>query len=172
MDQAYYFVKHIFVSSNLLCQTIYSVHTFNMHLFNFLLSTCWCRSMLCPTLHVLVSSDVHYHGSHARSSLCFFSSEKWMFSYSILICSFRPRHTNRFSVDVNVAAESKVTFNLTYQELLERVYGEYEHIIYIDPGQIIEDFQIDVSIEESKEITKVSVPPLRNDIIQDHSITG
>jgi hypothetical protein len=73
---------------------------------------------------------------------------------------------------VNVAAESKVTFNLTYQELLERVYGEYEHIIYIDPGQIIEDFQIDVSIEESKEITKVSVPPLRNDIIQDHSITG
>ena len=64
------------------------------------------------------------------------------------------------------------TFNLTYQELLERVYGEYEHIIYIDPGQIIEDFQIDVSIQESREITKVSVPPLRNDIIQDHSITG
>jgi hypothetical protein len=73
---------------------------------------------------------------------------------------------------VNVAAESKVTFNLTYQELLERVYGEYEHIIYIDPGQIIEDFQIDVSIQESRKITKVSVPPLRNDIIQDHSITG
>jgi hypothetical protein len=38
------------------------------------------------------------------------------------------------------------------------VYGEYEHIIYIDPGQIIEDFQIDVSIQESREITKVSVP--------------
>ncbi|CAC5406707.1 unnamed protein product [Mytilus coruscus] len=77
----------------------------------------------------------------------------------------KPRHTNRFSVDVNVAAESKVTFNLTYQELLERVYEQYEHIIYVDPGQIVEDFMIDVYIHESRNITKVSVPPLRNDII-------
>lgn len=90
----------------------------------------------------------------------------------IFIFIFRPRHTNRFGVDVNVAAESKVTFNLTYQELLERVYGEYEHIIYIDPGQIIEDFQIDVSIQESREITKVSVPPLRNDVLADSSFNG
>ncbi|CAG2192496.1 Inter alpha-trypsin inhibitor, heavy chain 4 [Mytilus edulis] len=77
----------------------------------------------------------------------------------------KPRHTNRFSVDVNVAAESIVTFNLTYQELLERVYEQYEHIIYVDPGQIVEDFQIDVYLQESRDITKVSVPPLRNDII-------
>ncbi|CAC5406716.1 unnamed protein product [Mytilus coruscus] len=86
------------------------------------------------------------------------------------IVSQKPRHTNRFSVDVNVAAESSVTFNLTYQELLERVYGEYEHIIYIDPGQIVEDFKIDVAIHESRDITKVSVPPIRNDIISDSSI--
>ncbi|XP_063438871.1 inter-alpha-trypsin inhibitor heavy chain H3-like [Mytilus trossulus] len=77
----------------------------------------------------------------------------------------KPRHTNRFSVDVNVAAESKVTFNLTYQELLERVYEQYEHIIYVDPGQIVEDFRINVYLHESRDITKVSVPPLRNDII-------
>ncbi|CAC5406710.1 unnamed protein product [Mytilus coruscus] len=77
----------------------------------------------------------------------------------------KPRHTNRFSVDVNLAAESKVTFNLTYQELLERVYGEYKHIIYVDPGQIVEDFMIDVYIHESRNITQVSVPRLRNDII-------
>ncbi|XP_052059439.1 inter-alpha-trypsin inhibitor heavy chain H3-like [Mytilus californianus] len=86
------------------------------------------------------------------------------------IVSQKPRHTNRFSVDVNIAAESTVTFNLTYQELLERVYGEYEHIIYIDPGQIVEDFKIDVAIHESRDITKVSVPPIRNDIISDSSI--
>ncbi|XP_052059436.1 inter-alpha-trypsin inhibitor heavy chain H3-like isoform X8 [Mytilus californianus] len=77
----------------------------------------------------------------------------------------KPRHTNRFNVDVNLAAESKVTFNLTYQELLERVYGEYKHIIYVDPGQIVEDFKIDVYIHESRNITQVSVPRLRNDII-------
>ncbi|XP_063421441.1 inter-alpha-trypsin inhibitor heavy chain H3-like [Mytilus trossulus] len=83
------------------------------------------------------------------------------------IVSQKPRHANRFSVDVNVAAESSVTFNLTYQELLERVYGEYEHIIYIDPGQIVEDFTIDVAIHESRDITEVSVPPIRNDILSD-----
>jgi hypothetical protein len=72
-------IKHITLSNTFLCPAIYRVKqytvstlVFNMHLFNFLLSTCWCRSMPCPTLHVLVSSDVHYHGSHARSSLCFF----------------------------------------------------------------------------------------------------
>ncbi|XP_076107954.1 inter-alpha-trypsin inhibitor heavy chain H3-like [Mytilus galloprovincialis] len=86
------------------------------------------------------------------------------------IVSQKPRHTNRFSVEVNVAAESSITFNLTYQELLERVYGEYEHIIYIDPGQIVEDFKIDVAIHESRDITKVSVPPIRNDILSDSSI--
>lgn len=91
---------------------------------------------------------------------------------NIKLSRYRPRHTNRFSVDVNVAAESSVTFNLTYQELLERVYGEYEHIIYIDPGQIVEDFKIDVAIHESRDITKVSVPPIRNDILSDSSIDG
>ncbi|KAJ8301348.1 hypothetical protein KUTeg_020335, partial [Tegillarca granosa] len=60
-----------------------------------------------------------------------------------------PRETNRFKVEVNVAAQSKVTFNLTYQELLYRNLGSYEHVIYIQPGQIVDDMRIDVSILES-----------------------
>lgn len=78
----------------------------------------------------------------------------------------QPRKTNSFSVDVNVGAQEKVVFNLTYQELLKRKRGSYEHVIYIDPKQIIKDFQIDVSIEESRDITSVRVPPLRNDLEQ------
>ena len=45
-------------------------------------------------------------------------------------------------VEVNVAAGSKVTFNLSYQELLLRKLGIYQHKIYIDPGQPIEDLQV------------------------------
>uniref|UniRef100_K1PXQ1 Inter-alpha-trypsin inhibitor heavy chain H3 n=1 Tax=Magallana gigas TaxID=29159 RepID=K1PXQ1_MAGGI len=84
----------------------------------------------------------------------------------------QPRKTNSFSVDVNVGAQEKVVFNLTYQELLKRKRGSYEHVIYIDPKQVVKDFQIGVSIEESRDITTVRVPPLRNDLEQAVNQTG
>ena len=43
-------------------------------------------------------------------------------------------------------------------------------VIYIDPGQIIPDMDVSVSILESREITKLKVPPLSNDI--DADLTG
>lgn len=88
------------------------------------------------------------------------------------ICSSRPRNTNRFSVEVNVGAQEKVVFNLTYQELLKRKRGSYEHVIYINPKQIVADFQIHVSIEESRELTEVRVPPIRNELEQKLEIKG
>ncbi|CAC5406701.1 unnamed protein product [Mytilus coruscus] len=75
------------------------------------------------------------------------------------------RYTNRFSFDINVPAESTATFNLTYQELLERVNGRYQHKIYVDPGQIVEDLKIDVAISEARNITRILVPQLRNNTI-------
>lgn len=84
----------------------------------------------------------------------------------------RPRNTNRFSVEVNVGAQEKVVFNLTYQELLKRKRGSYEHVIYINPKQIVADFQIHVSIEESRELTEVRVPPIRNELEQKLEIKG
>ncbi|CAG2189690.1 unnamed protein product [Mytilus edulis] len=75
------------------------------------------------------------------------------------------RYTSRFSFDINVPAESRVTFNLTYQELLQRVNGRYQHKIYVDPGQIVEDLTVDVVISESRHITKLLVPRLRNNTL-------
>ncbi|XP_052059440.1 inter-alpha-trypsin inhibitor heavy chain H3-like [Mytilus californianus] len=75
------------------------------------------------------------------------------------------RYTNRFSFDINVPAESTATFNLTYQELLERVNGRYQHKIYVDPGQIVEDLKVDVAISEARNITRILVPQLRNNTI-------
>lgn len=75
-------------------------------------------------------------------------------------------------MEVNVAALEKVTFNLTYQELLKRKRGSYDQVIYISPQQIVKDLRIDVFIEESRDITSVRVPPLRNDLQQVVNSTG
>lgn len=39
-------------------------------------------------------------------------------------------------VSVNVEAEGKVTFNLTYDQLLPRKFGVYENVINVKPGQV------------------------------------
>jgi hypothetical protein len=64
-------------------------------------------------------------------------------------------------VSVNVAANSKIDFALTYEELLQRRLGVYEHVINIDPGQVVRDLRVDVVVKESREITSLQVPPLR-----------
>nr|XP_022300432.1 inter-alpha-trypsin inhibitor heavy chain H3-like isoform X2 [Crassostrea virginica] len=82
----------------------------------------------------------------------------------------KQKETNRFSVEVNVGAKEKVVFNLTYQELLKRKRGSYEHVIFINPQQIVKDFQIYVSIQESRDITSVRVPPLRDYLVQNLAV--
>lgn len=59
----------------------------------------------------------------------------------------RPRHSNTFTVSVNVAAGSAVNFTLVYQELLQRKHGMYEYEINVKPGQAVEDFLIEVYIQ-------------------------
>lgn len=79
----------------------------------------------------------------------------------------RHRETNKFNLAVTVAPQEKISFNLTYQELLKRTRGHYEQVIYIDPGQPVHDMDITVAILESREITDLRVPPLRNDVLAD-----
>ncbi|CAL8143934.1 unnamed protein product [Orchesella dallaii] len=76
------------------------------------------------------------------------------------------RNSNVFNVNVNVKPQTKVTFNLTYEELLSRRLGRYEQAININPDQVssIKDYQILVNIEESRNLTLVRVPSLSNDI--------
>lgn len=85
----------------------------------------------------------------------------------IIVCfiASRPRDSNKFQIQVNVAAAENVTFELSYRELLRRRTGNYEQTIYINPRQIVDDFRVDVSILEYRNITSLNVPPLRNDIL-------
>lgn len=71
------------------------------------------------------------------------------------------RDSNVFTVSVNVEPQSKVTFNLTYEQLLARTLGLYENIINVNPGQIVKSMNIEVNIEESSNITVLQVPDLK-----------
>ncbi|XP_043932317.1 inter-alpha-trypsin inhibitor heavy chain H3-like [Protopterus annectens] len=58
------------------------------------------------------------------------------------------RKMEEFKVGINVAASKKVTFQLTYEELLKRHSGKYEIHIRVQPKQLVKKFKIDVYITE------------------------
>merc|ERR1719347_1456975 len=70
------------------------------------------------------------------------------------------RDANIFTVSTNIEPGAKVIFKLTYEELLERKSGKYGHSINIDPKQLVEDFKIEVFINESLPISSIFVPEL------------
>lgn len=48
----------------------------------------------------------------------------------------------RFEVSVSVAAASKVTFKLVYEELLRRRLGAYELLFKVQPQQLVQHLQV------------------------------
>ncbi|NXB77960.1 ITIH3 inhibitor, partial [Donacobius atricapilla] len=65
------------------------------------------------------------------------------------------RKTEKFTVSVNIKAASKVTFELTYEELLKRQFGKYEMFIKVKPKQLVKDFEIEVDIFEPQGISEL-----------------
>ncbi|XP_073501386.1 inter-alpha-trypsin inhibitor heavy chain H3-like [Phyllobates terribilis] len=63
------------------------------------------------------------------------------------------RKTEKFTVSVNVAAQSNVTFELVYEELLKRQLGKYEMFIKVQPKTLVKHFQIEVDIYEPQGIS-------------------
>ncbi|XP_048462354.1 inter-alpha-trypsin inhibitor heavy chain H3-like [Rhincodon typus] len=78
------------------------------------------------------------------------------------------RKMEKFKVSVNVAPAKKVNFELTYEELLKRKLGKYEMILRVKPMQLVNHFQIDAHIFESKGIAFLNVRGtfLTNDLEQ------
>uniref|UniRef100_A0A8C6VFH5 Inter-alpha-trypsin inhibitor heavy chain H3 n=1 Tax=Naja naja TaxID=35670 RepID=A0A8C6VFH5_NAJNA len=67
------------------------------------------------------------------------------------------RKTEKFSVSVNIASFSKVTFELTYEELLKRKFGKYEIFIKVNPKQLVNKFEIEANIFEPQGISELEV---------------
>ena len=63
--------------------------------------------------------------------------------YQIPVCSSSVGRTlEDFKTSVTVAAFSKVTFELTYEELLQRQLGKYQLLINAQPMQPVADFKV------------------------------
>ncbi|KAF4093541.1 hypothetical protein AMELA_G00003050 [Ameiurus melas] len=67
------------------------------------------------------------------------------------------RTLEEFKTSVTVSAFSKVTFELTYEELLKRHLGKYKLRINAQPTQPVADFKIDVYINEHPGISFLEV---------------
>ncbi|KAL7837072.1 hypothetical protein SRHO_G00267830 [Serrasalmus rhombeus] len=67
------------------------------------------------------------------------------------------RTLEEFKTSVAVAASSKVTFELTYEELLIRRLGKYQLLINAQPMQPVADFKVDVYINEGPDISFLQV---------------
>lgn len=48
----------------------------------------------------------------------------------------------KFSVSVNIASNSKVTFILTHEELLQRTLGQYEILTRVKPKEPVQEFKV------------------------------
>ncbi|XP_054274031.1 inter-alpha-trypsin inhibitor heavy chain H3-like isoform X2 [Macrosteles quadrilineatus] len=71
------------------------------------------------------------------------------------------RDSNQFTVSVNIEAHGKVTFNLTYEQLLARNLGVYSNVININPQQVVDDMSVVVNIKEPTAIINLEVPELQ-----------
>jgi len=71
------------------------------------------------------------------------------------------REGNIFAIKTNVAAAEKLTFSLTYEQLLERKLSKYEQVINLNPGQLVKDMEVSVRINESLPVVGVNVPVLK-----------
>eukprot|EP00066_Takifugu_rubripes_P023204 XP_011612470.1 PREDICTED: inter-alpha-trypsin inhibitor heavy chain H3-like isoform X1 [Takifugu rubripes] len=60
------------------------------------------------------------------------------------------RKMEKFSISVNIAANSTVAFVLTYEELLQRKMGQYEILTRVTPKQPVQEFQIVADIYEAQ----------------------
>ncbi|XP_055130172.2 inter-alpha-trypsin inhibitor heavy chain H3 isoform X6 [Symphalangus syndactylus] len=77
------------------------------------------------------------------------------------------RKMEKFTVSVNVAAGSKVTFELTYEELLKRHKGKYEMYLKVQPKQLVKHFEIEVDIFEPQGISMLDAEAsfITNDLL-------
>ncbi|XP_013380100.1 inter-alpha-trypsin inhibitor heavy chain H4 [Lingula anatina] len=67
------------------------------------------------------------------------------------------KYRKKFNVNTNIAPGSRVTFVLTYEELLERKLGKYDHIISVRPNQTVANLTIAVDIDEPQGLTSLEV---------------
>ncbi|XP_056311489.1 inter-alpha-trypsin inhibitor heavy chain H5 [Danio aesculapii] len=67
-----------------------------------------------------------------------------------------------FRMEVTIPGRNRAVFLLTYEELLQRRLGRYEHVTSIRPMQLVSRLSVGVTIVEHSRITYLDVLPLQN----------
>ncbi|XP_077025580.1 inter-alpha-trypsin inhibitor heavy chain H5 [Tamandua tetradactyla] len=67
-----------------------------------------------------------------------------------------------FRASLVIPSKDKVVFLLSYEELLQRRLGKYEHSISMRPQQLVGRLMVEVNILEKSGITSLEVLPLHN----------
>lgn len=62
----------------------------------------------------------------------------------------------------SIPGRNRAMFMLTYEELLQRRLGRYEHVTSLRPLQLVSRLSVDVTIVDHSTITHLEVLPLRN----------
>ena len=75
-------------------------------------------------------------------------------------------------MSTSVEAGGKVAFELTYEELLQRHLGKYQHAINIRPQQVVRNLSVEVSISERTGIDYVHVLPIRTSRLLTNTLRG
>uniref|UniRef100_I3KI77 Inter-alpha-trypsin inhibitor heavy chain family member 6 n=1 Tax=Oreochromis niloticus TaxID=8128 RepID=I3KI77_ORENI len=73
----------------------------------------------------------------------------------------REREIEKFRVAVSVPSGARMSFFLTYEELLQRRLGRYELTLGLRPSQLVQNLTLDVCIRERTGISFLKVLPLR-----------
>uniref|UniRef100_A0A8C7VQH7 Inter-alpha-trypsin inhibitor heavy chain 5 n=1 Tax=Oncorhynchus mykiss TaxID=8022 RepID=A0A8C7VQH7_ONCMY len=67
-----------------------------------------------------------------------------------------------FRMGASIPGRNRAMFMLTYEELLQRRLGRYEHVTSLRPLQLVSRLSVDVTIVDHSTITHLEVLPLRN----------
>lgn len=67
-----------------------------------------------------------------------------------------------FRMAVTIPGRNRAVFLLTYEELLQRRLGHYEHVTSVRPMQLVGRLSVGVTVVEHSRITYLEVLPLRN----------
>ncbi|KAM7134137.1 inter-alpha-trypsin inhibitor heavy chain H6 [Macrochelys suwanniensis] len=84
----------------------------------------------------------------------------------------RDRETEKFRVSASVAAGSHVSFELSYEEMLQRHLGKYQHAVSVRPQQVVGNLTVEVSISERTGIDYIHVLPLRTSRLLTNTLRG
>lgn len=77
------------------------------------------------------------------------------------LLTYREQETQRFRVTATVAANGDISFELCYEELLQRRLGAYRYAVAIHPRQVVAELRVELSITERAGISALRVLPFQ-----------